>query len=58
LREAEVVLSQGATVAQASRKIGITEQHYCRRGYNHFRPHSALHYQPQAHEAILVEALT
>lgn len=35
LREAEVLLSQGATVGEASRKIGITEQTYYRwrRGY-------------------------
>jgi len=30
LREAEVLLSQGGTVAQASRKLGITEQTYYR----------------------------
>ena len=30
LREAEVILSQGATVGEASRKIGITEQTYYR----------------------------
>jgi transposase-like protein len=30
LREAEVMLSQGSTVAQASRKIGLTEQTYYR----------------------------
>jgi len=30
LREAEVALSQGSTVAQASRKIGVTEQTYYR----------------------------
>jgi len=30
LREAEVLLSQGATVAEASKKIGITEQTYYR----------------------------
>jgi len=30
LREAEVVLSQGSTVAQSSRKIGVTEQTYYR----------------------------
>jgi transposase-like protein len=30
LREAEVLLSQGSTVAQASRKLGITEQTYYR----------------------------
>ncbi len=28
LREAEVLLSQGSNVAQASRKIGVTEQTY------------------------------
>ena len=30
LREAEVLLSQGGTVGEASRKIGITEQSYYR----------------------------
>ena len=30
LREAEVLLSQGASVAEASRKIGVTEQTYYR----------------------------
>ena len=30
LREAEILLSQGATVAEASRKIGVTEQTYYR----------------------------
>jgi len=30
LREAEVFLSQGATIAEASRKIGVTEQTYYR----------------------------
>ncbi len=30
LREAEVLLSQGATTGEASRKIGITEQTYYR----------------------------
>ncbi len=30
LREAEVLLSQGATIAKASRKIGVTEQTYYR----------------------------
>ena len=30
LREAEVLLSQGATVAEASRKIAITDQTYYR----------------------------
>jgi transposase-like protein len=30
LREAEILLNQGATVAEASRKIGVTEQTYYR----------------------------
>ena len=30
LREAEVVLSQGSTVAEASRQIGVTEQTFYR----------------------------
>ena len=30
LREAEVLLSQGATAGEASRKVGITEQTYYR----------------------------
>ncbi len=30
LREAEILLSQGATTAEASRKIGVTEQTYYR----------------------------
>jgi len=30
LREAEVLLGQGSTVGEVSRKLGITEQTYCR----------------------------
>ena len=30
LREAEILLSQGSTISEASRKIGITEQTYYR----------------------------
>jgi transposase-like protein len=30
LREAEILLSQGATTAEASKKIGVTEQTYYR----------------------------
>jgi transposase-like protein len=30
LREAEVLISQGATTAEASRKIGVTDQTYYR----------------------------
>ena len=31
LREAEVAMAQGSTVAEASRQIGVTEQTYYRR---------------------------
>ena len=34
LREVEVLLSQGSTVGQACRKIGVTEQTYYRWGKN------------------------
>ena len=30
LREAEILLNQGASIAEASRKIGVTEQTYYR----------------------------
>ena len=30
LREAEILLNQGSTIAEASRKIGVTEQTYYR----------------------------
>ena len=30
LREAEILLSQGATIGEASRRIGVTEQTYYR----------------------------
>jgi transposase-like protein len=30
LSKAEVLLSQGATLGEASRKLGVTEQAYCR----------------------------
>ena len=30
LREAEILLSQGATIGEASKKIGVTEQTYYR----------------------------
>lgn len=30
LREAEVLIAQGRTVADAARQIGVTEQGYCR----------------------------
>ena len=54
LREAEVLLSQGDTVGEASRKIRVTEQPYYRwrREYNQIRPHSSLGYRPRAPETI------
>jgi len=43
LREAEVLLSQGSTVGEASRKIGVTEQTYYRwrKGYGGMRVEQA-----------------
>jgi transposase-like protein len=39
LREAEILLSQGSTVAEASRKLNVTEQTYyrCRKEYGGMR---------------------
>jgi transposase-like protein len=43
LREAEVMLSQGSTVGEASRKLGVTEQtYYCwRKEYGGMRVEQA-----------------
>ena len=43
LREVEVLLSQGSTVGEASRKIGVTEQTYYRwrKGYGGMRVEQA-----------------
>ena len=43
LREAEVLLSQGSTVDEASRKLGVTEQTYYRwrKGYGGMRVEQA-----------------
>ena len=30
LREAEIAIAEGSTVAEASRRIGVTEQTFCR----------------------------
>ena len=45
LREAEVLLSQGDTVGEASRKVGVTEQTYYRwrREYGGMRVEQARH---------------
>ncbi len=55
LREAEVELAKGQTTVEAVRKLGITEQMYCRwrREDNTFRPRSALANRPPAPEAEL-----
>ena len=60
LREAEILLNQGATVAEASRKIGVTEQTYYRwhREYNQVRPHSSLGYRAPAPEGRMPVTLT
>ena len=54
LREAEILLSRGATIGEASKRIGVTEQTYYRwrREYNQIRPHSTLRYRPPAPEAM------
>ena len=59
LREAEVLLSQDKTIAQACEAIGVTEQTYYRWRveYNTVRPHSSLGYRPPAPEAILPRAV-
>ena len=43
LREAQILLSQGGTVGEASRKLGVTEQTYYRwrREYGGIRPDQA-----------------
>ena len=65
LREAEVHINQGIPVAEASRKIGVTEQTYYRwrreyggmrieqwrKDHNQVRPHSSLGYRSPAPEA-------
>ncbi len=58
LREVEVLLSQGSTVGEASRKLGVSEHTYYRwrREYNQVRPHSALNYRPPAPETIAVDS--
>ncbi len=58
LRQADVELSKGATIAQACKQIGITDQTYYRwrRHYNIVRPHSSLEHRPPVPEAIIIAA--
>ena len=68
LREVEILLSQGETVAVISKKIGVSAHTYLekakvlieqwRREYNQVRPHSSLGYRLPAPEAILTAVTT
>jgi putative transposase len=42
LREAEVLVSQGATIGEASRKIGVTKQNY----YRWRKEYGGMHLEP------------
>ena len=55
LREVEIHTSEGKTIAQSVRHIGVTEQTYYRwrKEYGGFRPHSDLNYQPPAPSSVL-----
>ena len=48
LREAEAAMTEGSMLAEASRKIGVTEQ-----TYNRIRPRSSLGSGPPARAVIL-----
>ena len=47
LGEAEVLLSQGSTIGESARRLGVTEQTYYRwrKEYTQARPHSAFDYR-------------
>ena len=53
LREAEVQINQGISIAEANRKIGVTQQTYYRwrKEYNQTPPHSSMNYRLPAPEA-------
>jgi hypothetical protein len=56
LRQVDVLTSQGTSVAEAIRSIGVTEViviERWRQHYNMIRPHSALGYHPPAPEVFL-----
>jgi len=59
LREAEVLLSQGVTVREASRKIGITEQTYYRwrREYGGMRVEQARRLKELENENVRLKKL-
>ena len=56
LRQVDVLLAQGHTVADAIRSIGVTEViviESWRRHYNTVRPHASLGYRPPAPEVFV-----
>ncbi|MCY3904613.1 MAG: transposase, partial [Caldilineaceae bacterium] len=60
LREAEVAIAEGSTVAEAARRIGVTEQTFYRwrseygdLRLDQVRPHSSLGDRPPAPETLL-----
>ena len=56
LRQVDVLTSQGSTVADAVRQIGVTEViliESWRRHYKTVRPHASLGYRPPAPEVFL-----
>ena len=56
LRQVDVLTSQGSTVADAVRQIGVTEViiiESWRRHYNAVRPHASLGYRPPAPEVFI-----
>jgi len=59
LREAEVLLSQGVTVREASRKIGVTEQTYYRwrREYGGMRVEQARRLKELENENVRLKKL-
>ena len=59
LREAEILLSQGSTVAEASRKLGVTDHTYYRwrRGYGGMRVKQARRLKELEEENIRLKRL-
>ena len=59
LREAEILLSQGSTVAEASRKLGVTDHTYYRwrRGYGGMRVEQARRLKELEKENIRLKRL-
>ena len=60
LREAEIHVNQGISIAEASRRMGATQQTNCRwwQEYNQACPRSSLGYRPLAPDARLLVILS